>query len=75
MIQKNQLYKHYKGNLYRVLLIAKQSEDESELVIYQDMNFPEKIWARPKKMFEEHVDIDGKKVPRFSLQDSVEIIK
>ncbi|MGD9129260.1 MAG: DUF1653 domain-containing protein [Candidatus Woesebacteria bacterium] len=60
-------YKHYQGKYYQVIGIAKHSETLEEMVVYQDMNDKDKIWVRPKKMFEEKVEVDGKKIPRFKL--------
>lgn len=64
-------YRHYKTkNLYRVLCIAKHSETNDDLVIYECLydNPISKIWARPKKMFLEEVVVNGKKLLRFELQ-------
>lgn len=60
-------YQHYKGNYYRVIGIAKHSETQEELVVYEAQydNPVSKLWVRPKKMFLEKVKIDGKLVPRF----------
>ncbi len=60
-------YKHYKGNEYRVICIAKHTETNEDLVIYEALyeNLESKIWARPLKMFLEEVEVDGKKIPRF----------
>ena len=57
-------YKHYKGNEYEVIGVAKHSETLEELVIYKTLD-GEKIWARPLKMFLEEVEVEGKKIPRF----------
>jgi len=60
-------YRHYKGNEYKVLCVARSSENiEEQFVIYQDMSDDKKIWARPLGMFIEHVEIDGKSMPRFT---------
>ncbi|MFA4931259.1 MAG: DUF1653 domain-containing protein [Patescibacteria group bacterium] len=64
------IYQHYSGKQYRVLGVGRHSETLEELVIYQalydsDEFGPHAIWARPKKMFGETVEIDGQKVPRF----------
>lgn len=61
------IYKHYKGNTYKVLLIAKHSETLEEMVVYQDVNNPEKNWARPKIMFQEKIEINRKIIPRFKF--------
>ncbi len=62
-------YKHHKGNLYRVIDVAKHSETLEELVVYEALydNPRSKLWVRPKKMFLEEVEVNGKKVPRFAL--------
>ena len=62
---KTGIYRHYKGNIYRLLMVARHSETLEEMVIYQDVNAPEKIWARPAQMWEETVETGGKVVPRF----------
>jgi len=64
---KTGLYRHYKGNLYRLLMIARHSETLEDMVIYQDVNAPEKIWARPAVMWEETVEVHGKTVARFEF--------
>lgn len=64
-MMKQGLYRHYKGNLYRLLYIARHSETLEEMVIYQDVNNPEKIWARPASMWEETVEVGGERVSRF----------
>ena len=64
-------YRHYNGNEYEVIAFAKHSETEEDLVVYQDLKYPEKIWARPRAMFEEEVEINGKKMPRFSYLGAV----
>jgi len=59
-------YRHYKGNLYELLMIAKNSESPSEsLVIYRDLNDISKVWARPHDMFFEKVYHNGTYVDRF----------
>lgn len=62
------IYRHYKGRLYQVLYIARHSETEEQLVIYQALYDDYDIWARPFAMFMEDVQMpDGIEVPRFSL--------
>ncbi|GAB2685974.1 DUF1653 domain-containing protein [Aliiglaciecola aliphaticivorans] len=58
-------YRHYKGNDYDVIGVAKHSEDESELVVYRPLYGDGGLWVRPLEMFTEEVVIDGQSVPRF----------
>ncbi len=70
---KKGIYRHYKGDEYRVLMETKNSETQEELVVYQNVKDEKKIWARPKKMFIEDVEIDGEKKPRFEFIRDEEI--
>ena len=58
-------YRHYKGNEYTVLGIAKHSESLEELVVYRQEYGDHGLWVRPKAMFLETVKVDGQDVPRF----------
>ena len=59
-------YRHFKGNVYRVLHIAKHSETLEEMVVYQAMYGERGVWVRPKSMFDEVIERDGKTFRRFS---------
>lgn len=65
-IESGQLYKHYKGNLYRIVILCKHSETGEELVVYQRQE-DGKAFARPRVMFEENVVVDGNTLPRFEF--------
>ena len=65
-------YRHFKGNVYRVLHIAKHSETLEEMVVYQAMYGERGIWVRPKSMFEEEIERDGKTFRRFNPISSEE---
>ncbi|HLL04605.1 MAG TPA: DUF1653 domain-containing protein [Myxococcaceae bacterium] len=58
-------YRHYKGNLYQVIGVARHTETEEELVVYQALYGERGLWVRPRTMFFEHVIVEGKSVPRF----------
>ncbi|MFT6899698.1 MAG: hypothetical protein ACJA13_004139 [Paraglaciecola sp.] len=59
-------YRHYKGNDYEVIGVAKHSEDETQLVVYRPLYGARDLWVRPLDMFVEKVEIDGQSLPRFA---------
>ena len=59
-------YKHFKGNEYEVLYIAKHSETGEEMVVYQALYGDYGIWVRPAAMWNEIVERDGQKFQRFT---------
>lgn len=60
-------YRHYKGNEYEVIGVAKHSEDESELVVYRPLYGEMDLWVRPLEMFVEKIKIGKKYIPRFEF--------
>ena len=58
-------YRHYKGNEYSVLGVARHSETLEELVVYRQEYGQRGLWVRPKLMFLETVEVNGETVPRF----------
>ena len=54
-IKVNRIYKHFKGNYYLVLALAKNSEDLKDYVVYKSLN-DEKVWIREFSMFASKVD-------------------
>ena len=59
------LYRHFKGNCYRVLSIARHSETAKPMVVYQALYGDGGIWVRPADMWNETVERDGKTIRRF----------
>jgi hypothetical protein len=64
------IYKHYKGNLYEVIDVARHSETQESLVVYKTLYGDFSTWVRPLAMFQETVDRDGEQVARFEFVES-----
>ena len=65
-------YRHFKGNEYQVLEVARHSETLEEFVVYRALyeskdGEPGGLWIRPLKMFTEEVEREGRRQPRFAL--------
>ena len=59
------LYRHFKGNEYRLLYVAKHSETLEPMVVYQALYGEQGIWGRPASMWNEWVDRDDYHGPRL----------
>lgn len=66
MFQKG-IYRHYKGNLYELIDIANHSETLEKMVLYRALYGEGELWVRPISMWDEIVEVDGRKVKRFEL--------
>ncbi len=58
-------YRHFKGNEYKVLYIAKHSETLEEMVVYQALYGDFGIWVRPAAMWNEIIEREGLTFKRF----------
>jgi len=61
------LAEHYKGGIYEYLYEATLESDLTAMVVYRAANGT--IWIRPKDVFHEIIEVDGKRVPRFAPMD------
>ena len=59
-------YRHFKGNEYEVLYLAKHSETLEPMVVYRALYGEYGIWVRPASMWNETVERDGKRFIRFT---------
>ncbi len=59
-------YRHFKGNEYEVIGIAKHSETLEEMVIYRALYGEGGYWVRPILEWNDEVVRDGKTFRRFT---------
>ena len=59
-------YRHFKGNEYEVLYIAKNSETLEPMVVYRALYGEKDVWVRPASMWDETVERDGAVYKRFT---------
>ena len=58
-------YRHFKGNEYEVICIARHSETEEPMVVYRALYGERGVWVRPADMWKEIIERDGKTFKRF----------
>lgn len=64
IIQKGR-YRHFKGNLYEVVDVARHSETMESYVVYRALYGDHGLWIRPLAMFAETIVRDGREIQRF----------
>ena len=64
-VQIGKVYRHFKGNEYRVIGIAKHSETLEEMVVYQALYGEQAVWVRPVSMWSAYVKREEYEGPRF----------
>ena len=62
------IYRHYKGQRYRVLGTARHSETLEPMVVYPALYGEHGLWVRPATMFCETIELDGEPIARFALE-------
>lgn len=65
-------YRHFKGNEYEVIGVARHSETEEEMVVYRKLYGDHSLWVRPASMWNEQVKRDGKVQRRFTYIEEVQ---
>lgn len=68
-------YRHFKGNVYEVIGIARHSETEEPMVVYRALYGDGGIWVRPASMWNEQVIRNGKTRHRFYRLDRIERVE
>lgn len=73
-----EMYRHFKGNIYQIRCLAKHSETGEMMVVYQAMYDTFQIYVRPLAMFMEEVDFekypDARQQYRFELLQGSELV-
>ena len=62
------VYRHFKGNLYELIGVAKHSETLEPMVVYRALYGEGGLWVRPASMWTEQVDREGYHGPRFTFE-------
>lgn len=60
------VYQHYKGNKYEVLYVGIHTETLEDVIIYRSLDSADKVWVRPRKMFEDKVKVNNRLISRFT---------
>ena len=63
-------YRHFKGNEYEVIGVARDSETLEEMVVYRALYGERGLWVRAAKMFGAVIERDGRTMPRFQRIES-----
>ena len=69
---KRGIYRHFKGNRYELIGVARHSETMEEMVVYRALYGEGGLWVRPLSMWSETVERDGQTFTRFTLEESYE---
>ena len=59
-------YRHFKGNDYELLFVAKHSETLEDMIVYRALYGEGGVWVRPASMWNEAVEHGGKRIKRFT---------
>lgn len=51
-----EIYRHFKGNIYQIITLARHSEDGMKMVVYQQLYAPYEVYVRPLEMFMSRID-------------------
>ena len=62
-------YRHFKGNEYEVISIARHSETTEPMVVYRALYGDHGVWVRPAEMWNETIERDGATYQRFERID------
>lgn len=72
-LKLNRVYRHYKGDEYLVLDVAKHSETGEELVVYRALYGEGRLWARPLAMFFD--ELEEEKVSKYGQRRRFQLVE
>ncbi|MDE7273757.1 MAG: DUF1653 domain-containing protein [Lachnospiraceae bacterium] len=68
-----EIYRHFKGNIYQIITLARHSENGIKMVVYQQLYAPYEVYVRPLEMFMSRIDTrkypNEKQIYRFEKLD------
>lgn len=68
-----EIYRHFKGNVYQIITLARHSETNIKMVVYQQLYAPYRVYVRPLDMFMSRIDTkkypNEKQIYRFEKLD------
>ncbi|MBQ0721263.1 MAG: DUF1653 domain-containing protein [Gammaproteobacteria bacterium] len=67
------IYRHFKGQFYEVIDLARHSETEEWHVVYRTLYGEQGLWVRPLAMFDEEIEREGKTLKRFAPASAEQI--
>ena len=68
-------YRHFKGNEYEVIGVARHSETGEPMVVYKALDDEGGVWVCPARMWNETVERDGRTFKRFCRLDRIERVE
>ncbi|MBQ3325703.1 DUF1653 domain-containing protein [Candidatus Saccharibacteria bacterium] len=71
--KRHGVYKHFKGELYRLEDVAYNSETNEKMIAYRALNGDNKLWCRPYEMF--FSEVDHKKYPEAEQKYRFELLE